>query len=107
MTFNIKAALLSAFAFPGLGQLYKGERIKGLIIFLTVNLLLLVLVCVVLQQLLPLILTQQVGNPAKTTRLLMERLHGHGTAVRFLLGSLIGLWFYGWTDAMLVKRKQE
>ncbi len=107
MKFNIKAALLSALVFPGMGQLYKGDRIKGIILFICVNILLLVLFCLVLQQFLPLILTRPGGNPAETTRFLLERLRYHGTAFRFLLGSFMGLWFYSWIDAIWGKREQE
>ena len=37
MNIDIKAALLSALVFPGLGQLYKGDRVKGMIILVCVN----------------------------------------------------------------------
>jgi TM2 domain-containing membrane protein YozV len=36
----VKAFLLSAFVFPGLGQLYKRDRAKGVLLILTANLLL-------------------------------------------------------------------
>jgi hypothetical protein len=40
MSLAIKAFLLSALVFPGLGQLYKHDRRKGVIIILLANLLL-------------------------------------------------------------------
>ena len=36
----VKAFLLSAFVFPGLGQLYKQDRYKGVLLLLAANLLL-------------------------------------------------------------------
>ncbi len=36
----VKAFLLSAFVFPGLGQLYKQDRYKGVLLLLVANLLL-------------------------------------------------------------------
>lgn len=40
MSLALKAFLLSALVFPGLGQLYKHERRKGVILILLANLLL-------------------------------------------------------------------
>ena len=40
MSLAIKAFLLSALVFPGLGQLYKRDRTKGVILILLANLLL-------------------------------------------------------------------
>jgi hypothetical protein len=40
MRFAVKAFLLSAFVFPGLGQLYKQDRYKGILLLLASNLLL-------------------------------------------------------------------
>ncbi len=40
MSLTIKAFLLSALVFPGLGQLYKQDRRKGVVLILLANLLL-------------------------------------------------------------------
>lgn len=40
MQVAVKAFLLSAFVFPGLGQLYKQDRYKGILLLLAANLLL-------------------------------------------------------------------
>jgi TM2 domain-containing membrane protein YozV len=106
MKIHIKAALLSALVFPGIGQLYKGDRVKGIIILVGVNILLLVLFCLVLQQLMPLILSAQEGGVTDTTKIL-ERLHLGGPVVRLLLAAFGGLWFYGWIDAAVGKKRQE
>ena len=106
MKIEIKAALLSALVFPGLGQLYKGDRVKGMIIFVCVNIFILVLVCLVLQRLMPLILSAQEIGVTDTTKIL-ERLHSGGSAIRLLLAAFGGLWFYSWIDAALGKKRQE
>ena len=106
MKINIKAALLSALLFPGLGQLYKGERVKGVIIFIWVNILLLVLFCLILQQLMPLILSSQESGATDATKIL-ERMHPGGPAVRLLLAAFGGLWFYSWIDAVMGGKRQE
>jgi hypothetical protein len=105
MNIHIKAALLSALVFPGLGQLYKGERVKGVIIFVWVNILLLVLFSLVLQQLMPLILSGQESSVTDLTKIL-ARLHP-GPAVRLLVAAFCGLWFYSWIDAAMRKKRPE
>ena len=106
MKINIKAALLSALVFPGLGQLYKGERVKGVILLVWVNILLLVLFCLILQQLMPLILSSQESGATDATKIL-ERLRHGGPLVRLLLAAFGGLWFYSWIDAAVVKKRPE
>jgi hypothetical protein len=106
MRINIKAALLSALVFPGLGQLNKGDRVKGGIIFFCVNILLLILFCLVLQQLMPFILSARESGATDVTKI-FERLHLGGPAVRILLALFGVLWFYGWIDAAVGKKRQE
>ena len=106
MNIHIKAALLSALVFPGLGQLYKGERVKGVIIFVWVNILLLVLFCLVLQQLIPLILSGQESGVTDLTKIL-GRLRPGSPLFRLLLAASCGLWFYSWIDAAMGKKRQE
>ena len=106
MRIHIKAALLSAFVFPGLGQLIKGSRIKGLILIGCVNIILLILVCLILQQLLPLILTVQ-NSDVPDFKNIMERMHVGSPAIRLLSAVLCGIWMYGWIDAAVGKPGKE
>jgi TM2 domain-containing membrane protein YozV len=106
MKIHIKAALLSALIFPGLGQFYKDDRVKGVILFVCVNILLLIIICLALQQLLPLIYSAQGSGFSNTTKIL-ERLHPGGPVVRVLLAMLGGFWFYSWIDAAVGKKKGE
>jgi hypothetical protein len=46
MRLAIRAFLLSAFVFPGLGQLYKQDRKKGILLLVSANLLLALLLLV-------------------------------------------------------------
>ncbi len=46
---NIKALLLSALILPGLGQLYKGDKVKGGIMIALVNIFLLAALFLVMQ----------------------------------------------------------
>jgi TM2 domain-containing membrane protein YozV len=106
MRIHIKAALLSAFVFPGLGQLIKGNRIKGMILIGFVNIFLLILVCLILQQLLPIILTPQNSN-VLDMKSIMERMHAGGPAIRLISAALCGIWMYGWIDAAVGKPGKE
>jgi hypothetical protein len=106
MRIHIKAALLSAFVFPGLGQLIKGNRIKGLILIGFVNIFLLILVCLILQQLLPIILTTQ-NSDALDMKNILERMHVGGAVIRLISAALCGIWMYGWIDAAVAKPGKE
>ena len=106
MKIHVKAALLSAFVFPGVGQMIKGNRIKGMILIGCVNIILLILVCLILQQLLPLILTAQ-NSDVPDMKNIMERIHVGSPAIRQLSTVLCGIWMYGWIDAALGKPGKE
>lgn len=106
MKIHLKAALLSAFVLPGLGQLYKGDRIKGVILIVSVNIFIMVALFMLIRYVAPLILSSQM-NGALDTRMILDRLHGGGPAVRLLLAAFCGVWIYGWIDAALGKREKE
>lgn len=106
MKIHVKAALLSALVFPGLGQFYKGDRIKGVIFFACVNILLLIIICLALQQLMPLIFSTQGSGFSDKTKI-FERLHPGRPVARLPLAMLGGLWFYSWIDAAVGKKKGE
>ena len=106
MKIHVKEALLSAFVFPGLGQLYKGNRLKGLIIIGSVNILLAILFYLVLRQLAPLIISAQESGSFDTTKII-ERLHTGSPVIRYLLSAFCGLWLYSWIDAAVAKRGPE
>jgi TM2 domain-containing membrane protein YozV len=106
MKIHIKAALLSALVLPGLGQLYKGERIKGVLLIVIVNIFIMVALYMLIRNVAPLIVASQM-NGVLDTRLILERLHGGGPAIRLLLAAFCGLWMFSWIDAALGKSGKE
>ncbi len=102
MKMNLKAALLSAFVFPGLGQIYKGCRLKGGIILLLVNILLLTSLAIVIRKVWQLSITEgcpQVADPVKSAEQLLKA----APAVLWMVRGLFCLWLYGVLDALLSK----
>lgn len=106
MKLHIKAFLLSTFILPGLGQLYKGERAKGAILIVLVNLFLLTALFLVLQGLGPLIASSYLSSPPETARM-AEQLQVQSPAARYLLGGFIALWIYGSVDAAVSAPKKS
>jgi len=100
MSSSVKAFLLSAFVFPGLGQLYKQERRKGLVVILAANflfgLMLLAFLILFSQEYLasyyPAPITTEVLRP-----LLMKVITHPFFLVPCLI--LVGLWGYAAVDA--------
>src|SRR5690349_9788754 len=101
---NIKAALLSAFVLPGLGQLYKGERLKGGIMIALVNVFLLVALFLVMQGMGEFLVSARLSGMAAAERVI-EGLRGRSPAVRALLAAFFVLWAYGVADALLRREK--
>jgi hypothetical protein len=106
MKFNVKAALLSALVLPGLGQLYKGERIKGAVLIVLVNIFIMIALYMLLRFVAPLILSAQM-NGAFDMRMIFEKLQSGGSAVRLLLAAFCGLWLYSWVDAALGNPRKQ
>ncbi|RQW77362.1 MAG: hypothetical protein EHM51_01895 [Geobacter sp.] len=101
MKLNIKAALLSAFVLPGLGQLYKGARVKGGIIILVVNLFLMVALFLVFQGMGELLVTANLSGIAAAEKVIDGLREGRGPAVRYILAAFSALWVYGIVDALI------
>lgn len=106
MQIHVKAALLSAFVLPGLGQIYKGDKLKGAIIIVLVNIFLLLAVFLVLRELGPLIVSAKLTGTYDATKI-MERLQEKSPAARYLLTTFGGLWLYSWVDAALGKKRDD
>lgn len=103
---NIKAALLSAFVLPGLGQLYQGARVKGVVMVALVNIFLMAALYMVLQGMGELLVTASLSGMAAAERV-VEGLRGRGPAVRIILAAFSALWLYGVVDALLHKEEGE
>jgi TM2 domain-containing membrane protein YozV len=99
MHLHLKAALLSALVLPGLGQLYKKDRVKGIILLVLVNIFLICALFFVLQGMGQLILGVKFSGSADAVRIL-EELQIRYPGVRWLLTGFLVLWAYGVADAL-------
>ncbi len=96
---NIKAALLSALVLPGLGQLYKGCKLKGVILISLVNIFLLIALAYVMKGVGRIIATGTTGK-LEIARVLTD-LQQETPEVRWLLAAFFIVWAYGTVDAFL------
>ncbi len=101
---NIKAALLSAFVFPGLGQIYQGNKMKGLCMIVAVNFLFLLALLIVLHALLSTGLASGLSQTG-TQVTMVTRVLSESPTVKLLFGLLFCLWLYGIFDALLGRGK--
>jgi predicted RND superfamily exporter protein len=97
MNRKTRALLLNAFVLPGLGQLYLDRKLKGIVIILLVNLLLLLALFVLLKAASPMIAAQMASGRISPEELLsgLESVAVHG---RPLLAAFVLLWGYGLFD---------
>ena len=98
------ALLLNALVLPGLGQLYLGRKVAGIVILMLVNLLLLITVFVVLKGLSPVIAAKVLSGPVATDEVLAA-LQGVAGAGKALLIAFAALWVLAMAD--LVKHGKE
>ncbi len=97
---SVKAALLSGLVLPGLGQLYKGCKLKGVVLISLVNVFLLVALADVLKGAGRIfVATDAMGKP-DLARVLSE-LQQETPEVRWLLAVFFIVWAYGIADALL------
>jgi hypothetical protein len=106
MRLAIKAFLLSALVFPGLGQLYKRQRRKGVLLILTANL---VLGLVLLAGLFLLAGELEEITEPLTVGLLQQAVLRVLTQplFLFLFAVFVALWGYAAADALLSRMPAE
>ena len=97
MKSNLKAMFLSALVLPGLGQLYKGEKVKGAIIICLVNIFVLAALFLVLQGAGHLIAGKAAGAADPGT--LLATLKEKSPVARWLLAAFFGIWIFSVVDA--------
>ncbi len=102
MNQNFKAVLLSAFLLPGLGQLAKGERAKGGIFILLVNVFLLAALFLLLRGMGPVLLAAKTGGSADVVNSI-ETIRQNSPGVRWLLWGFGVVWLAGVLDAAIGK----
>ncbi len=100
MRINVKAALLSALVLPGLGQLYRGSRVKGVVMISLVNVFLLGALFLAMQGMGKIMLSVRVSGIGGLEKVL-ESMRNDNPAARWLLAAFFGLWLYGVVDALL------
>jgi hypothetical protein len=101
MRVNIKAAVLSAFVLPGLGQIVNGKKLKGFCLIVIVNIFILMSLVFVLRGMGQLVVTMKSGAPPDVPTILEQVRQNGGTGPRWLLAGFFGLWLYGVMDALL------
>lgn len=98
------ALALSAFVLPGTGQLYLGRKIKGGVLVVAVNLLLLAAVFLFMKLTAPLVGAKISGTPI-TSDMVMQQIQPHALWGKLLLASFLGIWGYGVVDLFSAFRK--
>jgi hypothetical protein len=104
MTIHIKAMLLSAFLLPGIGQLYKGEKIKGAVFLVLVNMFLLAALFLVMKKMGSFLLTARVAGPEEALKLL-DTITRSSPEIGWLLAGFTLLWAVAVMDAAHVKKR--
>ena len=98
MRLNIKALLLSAFLLPGIGQLYKGEKIKGAVFLTLVNIFLLAALLIVMKKMGSFLVTARISGPQEALKLL-DSITGSSPEIGWLLTGFTVLWGIAVVDA--------
>jgi hypothetical protein len=106
MNINIKAVLLSAFILPGIGQLYKGEKVKGAVFLVLVNILLLASIFIVMKKMGSFLLTARISGSEEALKLL-ERITASSPEIGWLLSGFAVLWGVSVVDAAISAKKQD
>jgi TM2 domain-containing membrane protein YozV len=95
------ALLLSALVLPGLGQLYLGRKVSGVILIALINLILLMALFVVLRGLSPVIAAQISGGTLQITSTeIIKALDGASTFGKGVLASFVAVWLFAVVDIL-------
>ncbi len=103
---NIKAALLSGLVFPGIGQIYKGCKVKGVILIIAVNILFLVAIGAVVKEIYLLGASGGLSETAEPLQAVDRVIRGN-TVFKGILAVLGVVWLYGILDALFYRRKNR
>lgn len=101
---RIKCVALSALVLPGLGQLYRGSRIKGGVMILLDNIFILGALFIALRSAGKLMLAgHEKGLDAETV---LASMQADAPYAKWLMGGFLVLWVYGVVDAALPEKEQ-
>jgi hypothetical protein len=106
MKINIKAMLLSAFLLPGIGQLYKGDKGKGVFFLVIVNMLMLAALFIALRKMGGFLMTARVSGPAEAMQLL-DSITRNSPEIGWLLTGFALVWGAAAVDAALARPAAE
>ncbi len=104
MRINLKAMLLTALLLPGIGQLYKGEKVKGAVFLVLVNIFLLAAMFLVLKKMGNFLLTARISGTAEALKLL-DTITRSSPEIGWLLGGFALLWGVAVVDAAKVTKQ--
>jgi len=102
MKTTVKCVALSAFVLPGLGQLYRGRRLKGGIMILLDNLFILVALFIAMRSVGKMLAAGSSGAALDAEKLLAG-VRVDAPYASWVLGGFLLLWVYGVVDAALDK----
>lgn len=100
------AVLLTALVLPGLGQLYWGRKLKGALLLVAINLLLLVAFFLTMKLSAPLIAARLSGEVI-TPELILAQLEPHAFWGKLLLVSFFAVWGFAVMDILSIFRKSS
>ena len=107
MNLNIKAAVLSAFVLPGLGQIVNGKKLKGMVLITFVNIFILVALAFVLRGMGQFVVTTKTGGTVDLATVLEQVRQNGSSEPRWLLAVFFGVWIYAAVDALVDRPKIE
>lgn len=104
MASRIRCIALSALVLPGLGQLYRGDRVKGGVMILLDNIFLLGALFVALRSAGKFMVAGRTGgiDPQQV----IASMQADAPYAKWLLGGFLVLWVYGVVDAAFNKGSQ-
>ena len=105
MKVYVKAGILSGFVLPGLGQIYKGARVKGAVLIGLVNIFLLASLFMVMKGMGALLVTARLSGMDVAEKVL-DDLKVKGPAGRILLAFFLVIWAYGVVDALFKEEEK-
>lgn len=101
------ALLLSALVLPGLGQLYLGQKGKGVAIIMLVNMILLVGLFVLLKGLSPVIANQIAGGAVSSSADVLKGMQGASPLAKGVLASFFVVWAFALVDVVKYREPPE
>lgn len=100
---TVIALLLNAFVLPGAGQLYLGRKVKGVVLVMAINLLLLAALFLMLKISTPVVAAHLSGTPI-TPQQVLAAIQPYALWAKLLLSALLAVWGFGLVDLISALR---